>query len=339
MKAAVIGVGPHGRRIVEILRAMPEVELAAVVDQSEQALAALELSKETARYRSADELWSRGDVALVCVATNGPSHAKLAEAAISAGARYLFVEKPMACSLDECDRILKQAAAAGTRVAVDHFRRFAPNFRWLRQQIASGGWGQLRAIWIQRPGIGLGCNATHSFDMVTMLAGAPARRVTAWVDAPLGKNPRGDQFVDPGGLVVMELEGGARAVVAQIEDGAGPTSIEIDLTGARLRLDEQGGPIEIVERDLSIKPGPGRPPVFRRGEAPEGITAKADMLGSIRQCLVELISQDGGTIEPLHGRAAVEVLVAAYLSHRRGNQPVDLPLSSAEDLAVWLPVT
>src|ERR1700687_3046479 len=106
MKAAVIGVGPHGRRIVDVLRALPGVELAAVVDRSEQALAAAELPPDVARYRSDQELWSRGDVALVCVATNGPSHAALSLSAMEAGARYLLVEKPMACSLAECDQIL-----------------------------------------------------------------------------------------------------------------------------------------------------------------------------------------------------------------------------------------
>lgn len=339
MKAAVIGVGPHGRRLVKILRELPGVELAAVVDKSEDALRAAELPAETARYTTAEELWSRGDVPLVCVATNAPSHAALSEAAMDAGCRYLFVEKPMACSLAECDRILDKARATGTRVAVDHFRRFAPTFQWLRGQITSGEWGQLRNIWIQRPGIGLGCNATHSFDMVRLLTEAKVERVTGWVDPPVGKNPRGEQFVDPGGLVVMELAGGARGVVAQIEDGAGPESIEIDLTAARIRLAERGGPIEVVRRDLSVKPGPGRPPVFEELTAPEELPAKANMLDAIRDFLAEFISDQPLRVDPAEGRVPVEVLVAAYLSDRRGHQPVELPITKPEELELWLPVT
>ncbi|MGD9722088.1 MAG: Gfo/Idh/MocA family protein [Pirellulales bacterium] len=339
MKAAVIGLGPHGRRIVDVLRALGGVELAAVVDRSEAALAALELPESVARCRSDEELWSRGDVGLVCVATNGPSHAALAVAAMKAGVRRLLVEKPMACSLAECDQILAAARRTGTRVAVDHGRRHAPVYQWLRTRIASGDWGQVRAIWMQRPDIGLGCNGTHSFDTVTYLADADVERVTGWVDKPIKKNPRGEQFVDPGGTVIMELAGGARALVAQIEDGAGPTSLEIDMTAARIRFDERTGGLEIIERDLSIKPGPNRPAVFQQTAPPTDLPLKLDMPTMIRGCLTELVAEAPLAGDGRHGRAAVEVLVAAYLSQQRGNVPVKLPLEQRDELNLRLAVT
>jgi predicted dehydrogenase len=339
VKAAVIGVGPHGRRIVEVLRSFDGVELAAVVDRSRETLAAVELPPDTARYESDAPLWARGDIPLVCVATNGDSHAELAEKAMGAATRYLFVAKPMACSVLECDRMLAKAAATETRIAVDHSRRYAAVYQWLRERIASGDWGQLRNIWIQRPDIGLGCNATHSFDLVRYLAAADVTRVTAWVDAPKRTNPRGEKYVDPGGLVVLELAGEIRAVVAQIEDGAGPSSMEIDLTAARVRLDEQSGGIEVRQRDLSVKPGPGRPPVFRDGQPPAGMTAKMNQLELIRACLEDLVSSGTMETDAANGRASIEILVAAYLSQGRGNQPVALPLVAPEELELWLPIT
>ncbi len=192
---------------------------------------------------------------------------------------------------------------------------------------------------MQRPGIGLGCNAVHSFDTVRFLTGRDVRRVTAWVDEPIGKNPRGPDFVDPGGLVVLEMGPDLRAIVAQIEDGAGPTAVEIDLTAARIRLDEQSGAIEIVERDLSVKPGPGRPAAFRRVDAPDGLSAKTDMLVMIEGCLADLLGDGPVGSDGVQGQATVEILVAAYLSHRRGNVPMDVPLSLPADRAEWLPVT
>jgi myo-inositol 2-dehydrogenase / D-chiro-inositol 1-dehydrogenase len=337
LKAAVIGIGPQGRRIVNVLGDLPGVELAAVVDRSQKALAAVKLPADTARYTSDEQLWSRGDVSLVCVATNGPSHAEVAEKAMDAGVRYLLVEKPMACSLAECDRILAKARTTATRVAVDHSRRYMPVYRWLRKRIASGDWGKLRSIWIQRPDIGLGCNATHSFDLVAFLADQPVRRVTGWIDTAIRKNPRGDQFEDPGGLVVMELEQNIRAVVAQIEDGAGPTSVEIALTAARIRLCEKFGSIEVKEAQLP--PGGGRPSEFHDGQLPDGLTAKPDMPAMIRGCLTDLTSDHFIAADALHGRLAVEVLVAAYLSHERGHCPVELPLKLPKELERWLPVT
>ena len=186
LKAAVIGAGPHGLRIVGVLQELPGVELVAAVDRRAEALAAAPLPEGVARLESSDDLLARGDVDLVCIATNGPSHARLALAAMDAGVRYLMIEKPMACSLAECDAIIARARQTGTRITVDHVRCYAPAYLWLRDQIAAGRWGQLKTVWMQRPGIGLGCNAVHSFAAISMLAGAPVRRVTGWVDPPIG---------------------------------------------------------------------------------------------------------------------------------------------------------
>jgi predicted dehydrogenase len=213
-------------------------------------------------------------------------------------------------------------------------------YQWLQERIAAGVWGQVRAIWVQRPGIGLGCNATHSFDLAMQLTGATVERVTGWVDQPIKKNPRGEKFVDPGGLVVMELSGGARAIVTQIEDGAGPTSLEIHLTGARIYYDEgRGGLPVVVERDLSVARSPTQGAKFSEGVVPPNVVGKLDILGMIRGCLEHLVSDSWTNGAAQHGRAAVEVLVAAYLSHESGNQPVSLPLARREELELTLPVT
>ena len=153
--------------------------------------------------------------------------------------------------------------------------------------------------------------------------------MTGWVDTPVGNNPRGAEFVDPGGLVVLELAGGVRGVVAQIEDGAGPMSADIHLTAGRVRLDERFGTIEIIERDLSVKPGPNRPPVLTRVEAPEGLSANSPLPTMVRGCLDDLISEREGA-DGRDGRASTEVLIAAYLSHEQGNVPVALPLVGRE---------
>ncbi len=339
MNAAIIGMGPHGKRVAKVLSEFPGVALDAVVDMRPEALDDGDISASTARMAGADELWKAPCPELVCITTNGPSHAELAVSAMRAGAKYVLVEKPMATSLEECDLMVRTAEECGVRLAVDHLRRKAPVNIWVRETVASGRWGALRSISIQRPGIGLGCLGTHSFDMILDMSGQSARRVTAWVDEPVGRNPRGEQFVDPGGLVVLEMESGCRGIVSQIEDGAGPASIEIDLTAARIRMDEKIGTVELVERDLSVKPGPGRPPKYTVVEPPDGITAKTDLFQMLHGVIDELIGDGPMECSADRGVETIEMLVGAYLSHRRGNIPIELPITSQEDRAVWLPVT
>lgn len=337
--AAVIGLGPHGKRIVGVLSSMPGIKLSAVVDSREEALAWPEIPPAAAKHKSADALFAAGAPDVVCIATNGPSHAKLAIDAMNAGTRFLMVEKPFACSLAECDQVMEVAARTKTRVAVDQSCRHAVLYRWLREQIASGRWGEPRAFWMQRQGIGLGCNGIHSFDLARFLSGRDVERVTGWVDAPIKKNPRGEQFVDPGGLVVMEMGRALRCVVAQVEDGAGPVSLELDLTAARVYIDERSGTVDVIERDLSVIPGPGRPAVFRKGVVPESAAKYPDMAPSIRGTLDELVGGGAMDCDATHGRAALEVLVGAYLSSQKENTPVKLPLTSKEGRELWLPIT
>jgi predicted dehydrogenase len=337
MKAALVGMGPHGRRVLQALAKLEGVELVGVVDRRQTALA--EVPEGVGRHPDLASLFDAGTADLVCIATNGPSHAELAVEAMARGARFLMVEKPMACSLAECDRMRDTALARGARLAVDHPRRYTTVYRWVRQNVLAGRWGEPRAMWIQRPGIGLGCLGTHSFDLARFVTGLEARRVTAWVDEPLGPNPRGEDFVDPGGLVVLEMERGLRAVVAQVEDGSGPMSVELDLTAARLRIDEKSGEVELIERDLSVKKGPDRPAAYQKTLGPEGLTAVRDLEHEIRLLLADLVG--GGAIDAdiEHGTRSIEILVAAHLSQRAGNQPIALPLSDPEQRKVWLPVT
>lgn len=337
MKVAIIGLGPHGKRLAQATREAG-LELAAVVDAREEALAPFAEQPGAGRYGSTTALYAALIPDLVCIATNGPSHTDLAIEAMNRGVRRVLVEKPMACSLAECDRMMAIADEKGVRLAVDQSRRWDPMYRWLRDQIRSGRWGQPRAAWIQRPGIGLGCLATHSFDLVQFLFDKEPRAITAWVDEPVASNPRGERFVDPGGFVVMDFGPGLRATVAQIEDGAGPMSVELDLTGARVRIDEKSGELEVIARDLSIKPGPDRPPVFERLEVPSGLATRPSMPVMLTGVLKELASGGDMDCDARHGRSAVETLVAAHLSHQRGHVPQALPLV-AEDREQWLPVT
>jgi len=250
-----------------------------------------------------------------------------------------MVEKPMACSVRECREMEQKARERGARLSVNKKNRHDPVFRYLKQQLDEGVWGSLRHLSVQMPGIGLGCVGTHWFDMANFLAGRFPTRVSGWVDEPKGKNPRGDEFVDPGGLVVCEYDGGVRAVIAQLEDGAGPFTLELHTTAARVLFDPKNRFLDIRERDLSVRPGPGKPPQYRKVEPPAHLDLAGDMLEQMEGVVRELISDGPMITDARYGTAAIEILAAVYLSHERGNVPVALPLVEPEHVNLFLPVT
>ncbi|MSO82526.1 MAG: Gfo/Idh/MocA family oxidoreductase [Acidobacteria bacterium] len=122
-RIAVIGVGHLGQHHARILAAMPEVDLVAVVDTNQARAAEVAAKYATSPFTDASTLIGRVDA--VTIATPTVSHVQVALPFIEAGVASL-VEKPLAASLAEADRLVKAAAARGTLLATGHTERFNP---------------------------------------------------------------------------------------------------------------------------------------------------------------------------------------------------------------------
>jgi len=123
LRIAVIGVGHLGQHHARILAAMPEADLVAVVDTRPDRAAEIATKYATAPLTDHSSLV--GNVDAVTIATPTVLHVDIALPFIEAGAAVL-VEKPMAASLAEADRLVAAAEARGTLLAVGHTERFNP---------------------------------------------------------------------------------------------------------------------------------------------------------------------------------------------------------------------
>ena len=123
VRMCVVGVGHLGRHHARLAAAIPDAELVGVADLDRaraEAAAAGTSADVVSDYRS---LFGRVDAAVVAVPT--VDHLVVAEAFLRAGV-HVLVEKPMASSLDEADRMLRAAEAGGAMLAVGHTERFNP---------------------------------------------------------------------------------------------------------------------------------------------------------------------------------------------------------------------
>ena len=158
---------------------------------------------------SVESLARADDIEAVIVATPHGLHAEGACAALAAG-KHVLVEKPMATSLSDCDRMMEAAAKSGTTLRVAHSRRFFPLVTQARELLASGGFGRILMMrqtfshnargfgtaegnWMSDPKlsmgffIGYGC---HQLDMVIHLAASRVTEVAGsfgnyWADTPI----------------------------------------------------------------------------------------------------------------------------------------------------------
>lgn len=122
-RAAVVGVGHLGRHHARILAAAPGVDLAAVVDLDPERARAVAADAGTVAVRDLREVDPPVDGVVVAVPTR--DHLRVGLPLLEAGVAVL-VEKPIAASTAEADRLVAAAAASGATLAVGHTERHNP---------------------------------------------------------------------------------------------------------------------------------------------------------------------------------------------------------------------
>jgi predicted dehydrogenase len=117
----VLGVGSLGFHHARILREVPGAEMAGVFDDSPARLETVASELGVRAFRSREELLENVDAAVIAVPTT--VHTEVALPAIDAGV-HLLIEKPIASTLDEAERIVSAAKAKNLVVATGHVERF-----------------------------------------------------------------------------------------------------------------------------------------------------------------------------------------------------------------------
>jgi predicted dehydrogenase len=99
------------------------------------------------------DLLSDPELDAVVVATDVPSHARLATAALRAG-KHCFVEKPLAQSTAEAAAVVDEAAAAERVLMVGHLLEYHPGIEKLKEIVDSGELGEVYYVYSNRLNLG-----------------------------------------------------------------------------------------------------------------------------------------------------------------------------------------
>jgi len=187
LSAAVIGLG-IGKQHVRVLHEMQGVELVAVADLKDEAVAEVAAQLPAHTYHSGAELLDKEQLDFVCVCTPPRSHLALTQQAASRGA-HVFCEKPMAPTLADCDAMIAACKQHGVKLMIGQKKRFHPFFQWVKQKTAAElgpiRWACVRYacgrvpmpwFWHEQDGGGpLLENSVHAMDLLRFLVGDVAR--------------------------------------------------------------------------------------------------------------------------------------------------------------------
>jgi predicted dehydrogenase len=145
-RVACVGAGRIAQVHLRYARQNSNARLVAICDtesaRAEQLAAAHQIPQV---FTDLDEMMRATEPNIVHVVTPPSTHARLAIAAMERGANVL-VEKPMAMSVGECDRMLEVARRFGRRICVDHNRLFDPVILRARAYVDSGGIGDVVTV-------------------------------------------------------------------------------------------------------------------------------------------------------------------------------------------------
>ena len=143
MRVGLAGYGAWGRFHARALRALPGVELTAVccLRDATAAEARADLQGVPVVRTLPDLLRREPDVVDIVLPSH--LHADTAVAALAAGA-HVILEKPLAITRSECDRILSMAARSGRQISVVHEMRVSPQWGSVKQEIDSGVLGEVQ---------------------------------------------------------------------------------------------------------------------------------------------------------------------------------------------------
>lgn len=296
LKLAIAGFGNAGRAVVRDLPAASGVALTAVADVRKEALDSFRLNPAVETFDSVERMCASDGVDAVWIATPTDFHAAHVVAAAAAG-KHVVCEKPMAVTLEECDRMIEAVERNKVRLLM-HSKAGDPPIVKMREIVASGRLGRGIQIsswnykgWLDSPrlpseldtakgGGVLYRQGSHQIDIARALGGGMARSVRAIT----GKWRRG-----------ADTEGNYTAFV-EFEDGTPATLVfngygRFEMTELTWGIGEGGYASSKPER----APDPARAPV---NYAPDARVEKRRRDGARRQPFfgLTLVSCERGDI-------------------------------------------
>jgi myo-inositol 2-dehydrogenase/D-chiro-inositol 1-dehydrogenase len=231
VRFGLIGFGAWGGHHARAIAKTPDAELVAIAARSEATCAAAREQFPAARvYSDYRELLGREQLDVVDVVLPSYLHAEVARAVLESG-RHLFMEKPMALTIADCDALIKLAESKGRLLAIGHELRLSSLWGKVKEMIDAGAVGEplyvLIELWrrpyrlgadgwrydISRVGNWVLEEPIHFFDLARWYLAGRGDPVSVYARAN-SKQPDHPELHDNFSAVV-NFPGGAYAVIAQ----------------------------------------------------------------------------------------------------------------------------
>jgi predicted dehydrogenase len=349
------GRGNYGHGLDAVWLKLPETRIVAVSDPDYAGRKVAEVRLQTA-VGGADRVESFADhvamfrkarpqIVAVCP-RHIDAHAEIILAAIEAGVKGIYVEKPFVRTLAEADEIVRLCADKGVKLAIAHRNRYHPVLDVVKQLVAAGEIGELKEVRVRGKqdqrggGLDLWVLGGHGFNLATLFTGpAISCEATILVEG----RPATKADVRPGdegvGLIVgdeIHARYETKSGIPLYFDSKKGTWTKGTPFGARLigtkgvislQIDEE--PLAILERDGQKTPittaGIGKPEPIKDIKLVNG-----GHHGAVRDLIAAIADKRQPLCGPEAGRETVELTLGVFASFAAGGKKVALPLADRQ---------
>lgn len=349
------GRGNYGHGLDTMWLLIPEVEIVGVADADAKGLeGAKKKLKVSAGFADYRKMLAETKPEIVAI---GPRHVDqhrdMILAAVEAGAKGIYMEKPFCRSLEEADEIVAACEKAGVKLSLAHRNRFHPVLKTVKKLIDEGLIGRVlemrgRGKEDQRGGsLDLWVLGTHVMNLAFYFGGDPVScSAVVKQDGHLVTKAdvkEGDEGIGPlAGNEVharFELKDGLVAYFDSMKDaGVREAAFGLQIIGTKgiidFRIDKEplaqllpGNPFQPGDKPRTWVPittgGAGKPePVAGLGrQVSSHETAGRDLISAIQENRAPLC-------DVIQGRQTIEMVSAVFESHRLGGERVTFPLKT-----------
>ena len=342
------GQGNYGHGEDTVWLKIPQTKIVAVADADPKGLTeAAKRLRDVKAYPDYKVMLAEAkpDIAAIC-SRHIHEHRDMIVAAVEAGVKGIYIEKPFVRTLAEADEIVKLCADKGVRLAIAHRNRYHPVLETVKQLVASGEIGELKEVRVRGKqdqrggGLDLWVLGGHGFNLATLFTGpALSCEATILVEG----RPATKADIRPGdegvGLIVgdeIHARYETKSGIPLYFDSKKGTWTKGTPFGARLigtkgvislQIDEE--PLAILERDGKKTPittaGIGQPEPIKDIRQVNG-----GHHGAIRDLLAAMAEKREPLCGPKAGLETVELTLAVFASFAADGKKVTLPLADRQ---------
>lgn len=210
IKVAVIGAGMMGKNHMKTYKSLNGVELIGVYDIFPEAAKAAAETFGIRAFSSMEEVAE--NVEAISVVTTSVTHADVGEFFLNKGI-HCMMEKPLACTEEECQRLISAAAKNNVVLLVGHIERFNPAVEQMGKLLSDTS--KIRSLTAQRMSAASGRITDvdvsmdlmiHDVEVIQSLVKSPVVNIQA-ASVKTKESPMGKDYI----TALLEFENGATA--------------------------------------------------------------------------------------------------------------------------------